>query len=317
MIPQAFPQGLTLTVPALRAAATLLAAVGAVVGAVALIIGPNTAQATFLAIMLLLSPARSRRARVRIGAAVTVVVVAVGGFLVGPSGLGAVIAGLLIVSAIQAAFSLGDVAGMSRAPVNFVAFAALSGTEVALWQVVLGSAIGAGFVLLLAMVLPHPGPEPAPPTRRQRIEYGLTLVIGVVVIVAVAEWTGFAYTGWALLTYCMILAVGSDARAGRVLDRIVGTVIGAVAATLVSLAPNPIPIAVAVLAMLFAAAYLRMDNYRMFVAFLTPAVILTTSADVDAVALGIGRVEAVIGASLLALALSTIAAAVRRRAAAA
>lgn len=303
---------LALTPSALRYATVLIAAVGAVVALTALVIGPTTAQAAYLAVMFLLSPSRSRSARIRVAAAATAVVVAISGYLVGPLGLSAIIAGLIVVSVVQAAFRLGDVAGMSRAPVNFVVFAALSSTGVALWQVALGSLIGAGFVLLLARVMPAKGPEPEHSARRDRVDYGVTLTIGVVLIVLVAEWVNFEYTGWALLSYCMILAVGVDNRVSRVIDRVTGTVIGAIVATVVSLAAAPVPIAIAVIATVLCLAYLRTGNYTMFVTLLTPAVLLTTSSEASAFALGLGRVEAVFAAGAIALLLTGLAGAARR-----
>ena len=90
------------------------------------------------------------------------------------------------------------------------------------------------------------------------------------------------------------------------LERVVGTVIGAIAATVIALTPAPIPIVVAVVATILCVAYLRQGNYTLFVAFLTPAVLLTTSADASAVALGVGRVEAVLVTGMLALGLTAL-----------
>lgn len=310
MAPNRPPISLRLSGSALRGALVLVAAVGIVVGLSFVAIGPNTAQAAYVAILFLLSPSRSRDARIRLWAAVTAVGVAMAGYLIGPLGMPAVVLGLVIVGVVQARFRLGDVSGMSRAPVNFMAFAALSETGAALWQVFLGSVIGAAFILLLARVLPPSAHEPAPSTRRARAEYGITLIVGVIAIVVVAELLDFPYVAWALLSFCMVLSVGADRRARRVIERIVGTLIGAVAATLIALAPAPVPIVAAVVATVLCVAYLRQGNYTMFVAFLTPSVLLTTSADASAVALGAGRIEAVVAAGVMALALTTAVAAV-------
>lgn len=296
---------LRLSVSALRGALVLVAAVGIVVGLSAVAIGPNTAQAAYVAILFLLSPSRSRDARIRLWAAIAAVGVAVAGYLIGPLGMPAVVLGLVIVGVVQARFRLGDVSGMSRAPVNFMAFAALSETGAALWQVLLGSVIGAAFILLLARVLPPSAHEPAPSTRRARAEYGITLILGVIVIVLGAELLDFPYVAWALLSFCMVLSVGADQRARRTLERIVGTLIGAVAATLLALAPAPVPIIAAVVATVLCVAYLRQGNYTLFVAFLTPSVLLTTGADAGALALGVGRIEAVVVAGVLAVVLTS------------
>jgi len=295
---------LGLSPAAVRSGLVLVAAVGVVVALSAVAVGPNTAQAAYVAILFLLSPSRSHHPRIRLTAAAVAVAVAIAGYLVGPLGVPAVVAGLIVVGVVQAQFRLADVSGLSRAPVNFMAFAALSGTGAALWQVVLGTVIGAAFILVLASVLPQSAHEPEPSTRLARIEYGVTLTVGVVVIVVGAELLRFPYVTWALLSYCMVLSVGADQRAGRVVERVIGTVLGALGATAVAFAPEPIPIIVAVVATVLCVAYLRDGNYLMFVAFLTPAVLLTTGAGAGAVALGVGRVEAVLAAGLLALCLT-------------
>lgn len=305
---------LTLSRRSLVSALGLIGIVGAIVGLCALLIGPNTAQAAYLTIMLLLSPLRSARARSRYAAATVAVVVAIGGFLLGPLGIGPVLAGIVVVSLVQGLFRFGEIATMTRSPANLLAFAGLAATGAELWQMVLGSLIGAAFALLVAHLLPpdQRSDADAPPLRERVID-GVVLATGAVTLVGLAEWAQFPFAGWALLSLCMILTVGVDDRVTRSLHRVAGTVVGAVVGTLVSFAPGPWPLVVAVVATVLCVAYLREGNYTMFIALLTPVVLLTSTTDLDPVQAGLGRIEAVLAAAIVAVVLSVLLDRVRRR----
>lgn len=264
--------------------------------------GAPVAQACYLAIMLLLSPARALQVRVRILAAGWAVLVSIAGFLVGSLGLWPTLVGLIAVCLVQGFFRLGEVASMTRSPANFIAFAGIATTDAALWHVVLGSVLGALFMLCLAWAMPEKEPlPPASTTPLERLEYGLMLAAGSIVIVLLAEWLDFQFASWALLSFCLVLAVGTDNRRSRARDRMIGTIVGAVCATLATLLPAPVPLAIAGLSMFLCVAYLRAGNYTLFVTFLTPAILLTTSSELSALSVGIGRVEAVLGSIIVAV----------------
>lgn len=299
--------------PAIVAALVLVGAVAVMVTPIALLIGPNTAQSAFITIMLLLSPLRAAQASARGAAAGLALVVALGGFLLGPLGMGPVLVGLVAVSLAQAFFRLGDVATMTRAPVNLLAFAALAATGAELWQVVLGTILGAAFTLGFARLLPAADAPPTTGSVTDRLLDGAALALGAVIIVGVGALLDFSFTGWALLSLAMIMTVGADARTARSLNRVAGTVVGAVLATAVSFAPAPWPLIVAVLCGLLSVAYLRQGSYAVFVTFLTPAVLLTSTSDLSAVQLGLSRLESVLAAAAVAMLLTTVLEAVRRR----
>lgn len=307
------PFDLRLGRPAIVAAVVLVAAIGAVLAPVALLIGPNTAQSAFVTIMLLLSPLRAAQQSSRFAAAGLAVAVALIGFLLGPIGPAAIFPALITVSLAQAFFRLGEFATMTRAPVNLLAFAALATTGAELWQVVLGTLIGAAFTLGLARLLPPSDLPPTTGTARERFVDGLVLAIGAVMIVVLGEVLDFPFTGWALLSFAMIVSVGGDRRTARSVDRVAGTVVGAVVATLVSFAPAPWPLIVAAVSGLLSVAYLRQGSYAVFVAFLTPAVLLTSTTDLTPLQLGLGRIEAVLAAAVIAILLTTAVGALRRR----
>lgn len=299
--------------PAILAALVLVGAIAAVLAPVALLIGPNTAQSAFITIMLLLSPLRATQQASRFAAAGLAVAVALSGFLLGPLGPIAIFPALIAVSLAQAFFRLGEFATMTRAPVNLLAFAALATTGAELWQVVLGTLIGASFTLGLARLLPPSELPPTTGTTRERLVDGLVLAAGAVLIVALGELIDFPFTGWALLSFAMIVSVGGDHRTARSVDRVAGTIVGALVATAVSFAPAPWPLIVAALCGLLAVAYLRQGSYAVFVTFLTPAVLLTSSNEFTALQLGLGRVEAVLAAAVIAIVLTTAAGALQRR----
>jgi uncharacterized membrane protein YccC len=299
--------------PAIVAALALIVAIGAVLAPLALLIGPNTAQSAFVTIMLLLSPLRAAQSSTRFAAAGLAVAVALSGFLLGPLGPVAIFPALIAVSLAQALFWLGDVATMTRAPVNLLAFAALATTGAELWQVVLGTLIGAAFTLLLARLLPPSDVPPTTGTARERLLDGVILAVGAVIIVALGEVLSFPFTGWALLSFAMIVTVGGDRRTARSLDRVAGTIVGTVVATLVSFAEAPWPLVAAALCGLLSVAYLRQGSYAVFVTFLTPAVLLTSTTDLDPFQLGLGRIEAVVAAAVIAVTLTVAGEALRRR----
>lgn len=300
--------------PAIVAALVLVAAIVAVLAPVALLIGPNTAQSAFITIMLLLSPLRAAQQSSRFAAAGLAIAVALGGFLLGPLGPIAIFPALILVSLAQAFFRLGEFATMTRAPVNLLAFAALATTGAQLWQVVLGTLIGAAFTLGLARMLPPSELPPTTGTTRERFIDGLVLATGAVLIVALGQLLDFPFTGWALLSFAMIVAVGGDRRTARSVDRIAGTIIGTLVATAASFAIAPWPLVVAAVCGLLSVAYLRQGTYAVFVTFLTPAVLLTSSNEFTAVQLGVGRVEAVLAAAVIAIVLTTAVGALQRRA---
>ncbi|CAM2922400.1 FUSC family protein [Prescottella defluvii] len=290
---------------AIVTAMVLVASVGLVLGAVRLFIGPHSAQAAYLAVLLLISPARALRGGWRFAAAGWAIAVALLGFVVGSHGLWAVLVALTAVCLVQGLFRVGGVAAMTRAPVNLLAFAALSTTDVRLWQVALGSIIGATFVLAITALTATDGSSAASESSlSDSLRYGAVLAAGSLLIVAVGEWVEYPYVGWALLSFCTILAVGLFENGTRARDRLVGTAAGAVVATVVSLVPQPVPLIAAVVCSVLCFAYLSVGNYTMFVTLLTPAILLTTSSDQPTYQISAGRIGAVLVSVVVAVAVT-------------
>ncbi|GAC56017.1 hypothetical protein GOHSU_02_01630 [Gordonia hirsuta DSM 44140 = NBRC 16056] len=311
--PRTKPHRLALPKQTIVYALILLVASALVLGGTRYWIGPNTAQSGYLAILLLLSPARAFPLKWRIGAGVWTVAVAMAGYAAGTAGqLWVVLVGLAAVSLVQGLFGIGHVAAMTRSPVNFVAFSTLAASGAQWGSVVVGSILGVALITLMTVLFPakdvdtdvaeHRAPAPAVPLDR-RMDSGVLVGIGAIIIVLIGELTDYSYSSWALLSYCLIVAVGFDDRFTRAFDRLGGTVLGAAIAVAVSFAPAPWPYVVAGISMLLCIAYLRNNNYAMFVAFLTPAILLTTSTDEPAFSLGLGRIGAVALAAALALVL--------------
>lgn len=301
------PHTFTFSLPpkAIATAIVLVVAVGLVLGGVRLFVGPHSTQAAYLAILLLMSPVRALEGRWRYAAAGWAIAVAVLGFVVGSHGLWAVLVALTVVCLVQGLFRVGGVAAMTRSPVNLLAFAALSTTDVRLWQVALGSIIGAAFVLAMTALTAADRPSVASDgSVADRLRYGAMLAAGALLIVAVGEWVEYSYVGWTLLSFCTILAVGLDNHGRRARDRLVGTAAGAVVATVVTLVPQPVPLIAAVVCTVLCFAYLSVGNYTMFVTLLTPAILLTTSSDQPTYQISAGRIGAVLVSVIVAVAVT-------------
>lgn len=265
-------------------------------------LGMHVATASYLAMMLLLTPARISHPGVRVLAAGWAVVVAVSGYLVGTHGLWATVVGIAAVSIIQSFLRFGDMPAVTRSPVNFVVFAGLALTDTRLDQVALGSVIGAVFILGATALLPMNQRTPgAIIPVRTRLTDGLVLASGAVLTVVLLTWLDFHYVNWALLSFCMIVAVGAGSRTTRVRERVLGTLMGVVAGTLISLLPMPAPLILSVIFVLLCVAYQLDGNYTMFVAFVTPSVLVLSSADASTLSRGVGRIEAVLASAAIAL----------------
>lgn len=283
-------------------AAAIVFGAGIVLFGINWVFGAAVVHACYLTIMLLQSPARALQGRVRVFAAGWAVLVAIAGFLIGSLGLWPTLIGLAVVALGQGFFRLGEIASMTRSPANFVIFAGLAATGAGLWHVVLGSVLGALFVLFLARFLPRKDQDPDSfSSARDRLMYGIMLAAGSVVIVLLAHWLNFPYANWALLSFCLVLSVGSGNRRAKAGKRMAGTIIGAAIAALAALLPDPLPLVVVGLAAFLCVAYLREGNYILFVSFLTPAILLTIPSELTALELGIDRVEAVVVAVIIAL----------------
>ena len=314
--PTAPPKKLALPKQTVVYALILLLASAIVLGGTRYFIGPNTAQSGYLAILLLLSPARAMPLKWAIGAGLWMIAVAMAGFFAGTSGhFWAIIVGLAAVSMVQGLFGIGQVASMTRSPVNFIAFSALAASGAQWWHVLVGSILGIALITLMSVLFPSKNlttddvelraPAPLVPLDR-RIDSGLLVAVGAIALVLLGEFTSYPYSSWALLSYCLIVAVGFDDRFSRASQRLGGTVIGATIATLVSFAPTPWPWVAAGICMVLCIAYLRNNNYAMYVAFLTPTVLLTASTGDSTFTAGVGRIGAVALAAVLALGLSRL-----------
>ncbi|WP_053386197.1 FUSC family protein [Leucobacter japonicus] len=287
----------------LLVACALVALAAAILGASRLAIGPNTAAAGFVTILMLLAVMRAESWRVRAQAALWAVLVALLGYMVGGHGLVATLVALVVVSLVQGIVTVGETALLTRSPVNLLAFASLGQSGAQLWSVVLGSCIGAVVVLGFSLVTRSRERRLVDPkSMSDRLAYGVATAAGAVVISVVGELVHFPYTGWALLTFALVLSFAPEQRLERGYARLVGSVVGAVLATLLAQLPAPVPLIAAVVCMVLCVAFLNAGDYRRFVLFLTPAVLLTTSSEYSAVALGVLRVEAVLFGAVVAFA---------------
>lgn len=273
-----------------------------VLGGTSLLLGSQTAIAGYLTILFLLTIVRVQSWRAKIYSSVWSLAVAMLGYVVGGFGISATLLALLLVSLIQGFVTVGEAELLTRSPMNLIAFASLSQNGGELWHVLVGSAVGIGVILAFSVVSkPTKRERTVAATGRVRLGYGLATAIGSISIVVVSELIGFPYANWALLSYCVMLAVGVEGSHHRALMRILGSILGAILAVLISWMPEPLPIAAAVVCMVLCVAYITAGHYAAFVMFLTPAVLLTTASDHTALQLGYYRLEAVAVATVFAL----------------
>lgn len=283
----------------------VLAAV--VLGGSQIFIGPHTTLSGFLTILFLLSVVRARSWRARLLSVAWSVFVALLGFAIGGLGLWATLIALAVVSLLQAFANVGESALLTRSPVNLLAFASLSQSGGEVWQVLLGSVIGAAVVLALAAVVRAREAVPVGEVDlSHRIGFGIATAVGSVLIAVGCEVTGFPHVGWMLLSFSIILSVGAERRASRGFSRVVGSVLGVLAAMVLTLLPAPVPTVAALLCIVLCIAYVNAGNQVMFVLLLTPAVLLTTASEHSALVLGALRLEAVLLATVMALVCSAI-----------
>ncbi|UOQ59436.1 FUSC family protein [Leucobacter rhizosphaerae] len=295
-------------------ATALVAVVALVLGASRVLIGPHTAMSGYLTMLFLLAVVRAGNWRVRAGAAVWALAVALLGFAVGGAGIVATLVALVVVSLIQGMVTLGEVALLTRSPVNLLAFASMSQGGAEVWQVLLGSAIGAAAIVVFGALARGRAGEPrAARSVRDRLGYGIATAVGAVLIVLGGEAVGFPYVGWALLSFCIMLSFETDMQAERGFWRLLGTAVGAVLAVGITALPEPIPIVVAVICGIACVAYINAGNYALFMLFLTPAILVTTASEYSPVALGVYRIEAVLVATALAFACGAVLRALRQR----
>lgn len=274
-----------------------------VFGTTGALIGPTSASAGYLTLLFLMGAMRIADPRKRIYAALWALAVSVIGYCVGSLGLTAILIALVFVSLVQGLLRFGEIAVLTRSPVNLIAFTTFGQAGAAPVPLLSGVVIGCVFVLLIAQLVPARGRDPETTLDlKSRLSHGITTALGSVLIVWVSESLGFSYTSWALLSFCMILTVGSDQRTTRAWHRVIASVGGTIAAALISLLAAPWPLVVAAVCGILCVAYLRSGKYALFVLFLTPAVLLTTSSELAMWKLGLYRIEAVLFAAAVALA---------------
>lgn len=288
-------------------AAVLVAVAAVVLGGSQSLIGPNTATAGYLTILFLLSVVRAGSWRARLASTLWSLAVAVLGFTVGGIGLGVTLAALVAVSLVQGFVTFGESMFLTRSPVNLLAFASLSQGGAEIWQVILGSVIGAAVIWAFASLAKSRTTVPSSHTAfAEQAGYGIATAVGSVVIVVGADLLGFPYVSWALISFCIILSVGSDQRLSRSYLRVFGSLVGATLAILIAMLPAPIPIIAALICLVLCVAYVNAGNYSLFVLFLTPAILLTTASEHSLFVLAAYRLEALLLATIIALLCSFI-----------
>lgn len=293
----------------------LVAVAGFLLGICNSLIGPNTATSGYLTILFLLSIVRGQSWRARLIAVSWSLAVALLGFVAGNLGMLAIMIALVAVCLVQGFTMIGETAMLTRSPVNLLAFASLAQVGAEVWQILLGSLIGAAVMFgFAALARQRPVDHKTSVPTRERLAYGFATAVGSLMIVLGAKAIGFPYVGWALLSFCILLSVSADQRKNRGYLRILGSVGGALLAVGLASFPAPVPVIAALVCLILCVAYINSGNYALFILFLTPAILLTTASEESLVRLGVYRLEATLVATVLALASSAIIETVLRKA---
>ena len=289
---------------AMMTAAGLVLTAVIVIGTIALIGGPDFANAAYLGMMFLVSAIRRLPRRQQLLAAVWAAGVSFLGVQMAGSDRWSILLVLIAVCIGQGVFASGSVAAISGSPVNFVVF---SGFEPGSspWHAAVGTLLGA-LLIIAAAYIARLTPTRHPLPARQAFEYGVVLGFGCVLIVGVMDLFGLPRVTWALLAFCLIFVPDPYEHPGQIGERILGTALGAVAVTaLASFLPTPLVVVLLLVCAILALAYLEEDKRLLYISLLTPTVILMASLTESArvVDLGVQRVIAVLIAGAVAGAL--------------
>lgn len=266
--------------------------------------GANTAQAGFIGVMLLIAPMGRLNMRGRIVAGAWAIAVATLGYFIVGTGWVPYVLALSAVCLVQGVFWMGDIAAMTRAPANFVFVAGFVShkSEVAYSEILIGTAAAVVFMLCIgALMAAGKAEELKSSSLGVRLRYGLMLALGCLAIVGIAKAVYFPYASWAVLSLCLILSVDSADRSTRMKNRIFGTIGGAVLATGVSLLPAPVPQITLLICAILCIAYIRSGEYTLFVTFLTPVILLSSTSEAATHILAAERIGAIVVSVVIAL----------------
>jgi hypothetical protein len=271
-----------------------------------------------------------------VGLSISVRVAAVGGVLTGVLMMLAVplreepLAGALFMAAIGAVVGLSSMrgwhglGGYAGPQTSFALLGApmvtiVSGTVAidSSWTATttMGGSVAAGglwiaFIGWLARhELPTHEPHIVPRVVAQYFAGALAALVGIGAFV-VMQWSTSSDAWWLLLTLFVVVQPFYSATLQRSAYRVLGTVIGAVIAALVAelLGELPVVVAIVTLMVVAGAVWAQMTQpYWVYVTFLTPAVILPTSSQTEAVLFAdVQRVAFTVCAAAVAVGVLTI-----------
>ena len=161
-------------------------------------------------------------------------------------------------------------------------------------------------VIVLTFLLRHKElPKPQRNNRADSIEYAIIISVTTsVAMFGVLAIHPSPYSFWLLLTLIAVVQVGPQASLRKTIQRASGTVIGgAVAAVIVILIPNStVLFAIGMLMLLVAFNFIGSTRYWLYIACMTPTIVLTSGAPAAA-STDVARVSyTLIGAALAVVA---------------
>jgi hypothetical protein len=271
-----------------------------------------------------------------IGLLISVRVAAAGGVLTGVLMMLAVplrdepVAGALFMAAIGAVVGLSSVRGghgVGAYAAAQTSFALIGAPMVALASgtvaidsslaatTMMGGSVAAGglwiaFIGWLARHdLPTHEPDTVPTVAAQYFAGALAALVGIGAFIAM-QWSTSSDAWWLLLTLFVVVQPFYAATVRRSAYRVLGTVLGAVVAALVAelLEGQPVLISIATLVVTAGAVWAQLTKpYWVYVTFLTPAVILPTSSQAEALLFAdVQRVAFTVSAAAVAVGVLSI-----------
>jgi uncharacterized membrane protein YccC len=112
-------------------------------------------------------------------------------------------------------------------------------------------------------------------TRSPALRHGIQVAVAALVALAFAREVSPHHMSWVVVTTIAVLQPYPGATFGRILERVIGTIIGcSLAALLVSAFHGALALTIAMVPLSAAAVLTRPRSYRLFVLFLTPVFVL-------------------------------------------
>ncbi|MFT3716282.1 MAG: FUSC family protein [Gordonia sp. (in: high G+C Gram-positive bacteria)] len=290
-----------------------------IIGGIFLVLGGVAANAALIAVLFLMPAVTNLGFRQVVISGLWAVLVALTGLLIGDDNVPLLLVAVVITALIQGFFATETgISGVNRGPAALVSFTAFVrpddlGHHLDLWRPVVGALLGVVISLTVAIVVfgvDHRRVRLAP--LNDRIFYGLGLAAGCLIIAGVWEAFGWTKLVPPLVVFCVIYTFDPDRVARTALRRALGAFAGVGAAwVLATLFPVPVLMVLFVVVFFLSTLMMMTGHQILYVTFVVGYLVLLAAVDGgDYIVVGRIQLIAVVVATVVALTLHVIAAAV-------